>query len=258
MRDALPRLYAPNAASTPDPSHERYICLPPIPENGAEPSDIIYSLISSHFVHSLSTYCGLLRTSGPVSPAMTLEQFARAVHEGQPSSFVSWMNHLASNTSRAKIVDSACTKLYTTFAKTASTLVSTPAPLTRQPSSAPTSSSSSSPSASASSIFRLRIFAVLCLAYTSPGVIESEAFWAEVGKVIGDYKDSDARTRQSLVLASLDAVVGVVERRADKDTFLDPMRKRLRYVLDGWVAVARAVSRLVTDLVCVTSCIISG
>ena len=62
--------------------------------------------------------------------------------------------------------------------------------------------------------------------------------------MIAEYKDPDGEARQRLISASLGSIMSIVERRADKESYCNPRAKRFRNVLDGWLAIARAVSGL--------------
>ncbi|TCD70963.1 hypothetical protein EIP91_000870 [Steccherinum ochraceum] len=231
MHDALARLYCPSFNRPPETGGDYFLTLPPLADGDPPPSEIVISLICSYFVHALSTFCAALGISPPLPHSLSVNEFGRLVQAGlAPGSFRNWLPFFASDPSRGKIADSACTKIYTIFTKTCSALISLPSP--------PRSTANASPSA----VFRMRVFSLSCLAQTSPGTIEADAFWGEVGKVVAEYKDDKAEPRHGLVLSSITSLVDVVEMRSDKGTYLDPQGKRFRQVLDGWLSIAKTAN----------------
>lgn len=242
MHDQLIRLYCPTFDRPSNPPPDYFITLPPIQEGEPSPSEIIISLVSSYFVHVLLTFSVLLRSpsSSPQHPSISV--FASSIDKDHASNFLGWLPHLAANPSRSKAVDSACTKLYTAFNKTSAHLLCPPAPSHRVANPILNSVASSS-------IFQLRTCGLVYLAWTSPGTVESEAFWGEVGKSVAEYMDTDTGA-QALILRSMDAIVSAVERREDRTTYLAPEGKRFRSVLDGWLSFARAVSTLCSKAQC--------
>ncbi|KAH8099548.1 peptidase family C50-domain-containing protein [Cristinia sonorae] len=228
MHDPLARLYSPSYCPPASLPVDYILTLPHISETNPPPSDIIYGLICSYITNALASYCSTLRDPTPGTGSFSLESFVSAIRDESPGTFTHWLRYLATDTSRAKMIDSTCTKLYTVFTKTCSWLQS-PAP-------------SRHPIANPPVIFSLRSFSLTCLAYTSPGTIECDAFWSEVGRVTAEYRDWDINARQHDILKFLDTIISIVERRPDRDLYLNPNGKRLAHVMEGWLIIARAAN----------------
>lgn len=238
MHDPLVRLYLPSYDPPSELPSDHFLTLPPVAEDVPPPSEIVISLICSYFVHGISVFCSALRLPSRPPGSLAMEVFVSAMHEDSSQLFSYWLPYLSPDSARTKTIDSACIKLYTVCSKTCSSLLSSPPTPRRQANS----STKSSQAPAASDIFRLRTFSLLCLAHTSPGTIESEAFWSEVGKVVAEFDEPDTDARQYHVLRSLNDLVLAVERRSDSSGYLDPEGKRFRSVVDGWLTMARVVS----------------
>jgi separase len=147
----------------------------------------------------------------------------------------------------SKHLDSLLTRAYTTLTK----LCNSPATLTKPQLKSRLAVSTTSHEA----FFSLRMYALRCLAHTSPGVVEGNVFWDQATKFtsilvksIPATSSSAAEERiTSLVLRAFAELVQIAETRSDKELFMtvDETGKNFIAFCDYWSSFAKRVRSFV-------------
>ncbi|KAK7685385.1 hypothetical protein QCA50_011248 [Cerrena zonata] len=178
----------------------------PLPSASSTPSisDVLLSLITSYLTYSTQ-----------LSPQSIVSSLS-----DECGTLLAWLPRLSSVPS--KQLDGALTKSYSVLSKV----------------------TSDNSSISASDIFRLQVYALKCLAHTTPGVLkEPIKFWSEVYNVIATASSgSNSDTvRAENILEFLSEIVTLVQSRTDAETFFETSTSNIMWpkVIDGWCLLAK-------------------
>jgi len=163
---------------------------------------------------------------------------------------LSWMSDFSSLPT--KHLDSLLTRAYTSLTKfcSSSTTVSRK-PLPKAKLTVTSINPTSSPSPEA--LFHLRTYALRCLAYTSPGIVEGNTFWDQATKFASLFIRATTTSpvseehATSVILTSFAQIVKIAEVRDEKEVFMavdgDNGKKFVDFC-DYWSSIAKRVSRL--------------
>lgn len=203
-------------------------CLLSIPEPSSPPTNpILLNLVSVYLLYAL------IILSQPDGAAQDL---STALNSPKTRSLLSWLPSLSSLP--AKHTDSLLTRAYTAINNLCS--------------SASSSSSKSKPITSPESIFTLRMYALRCLAHTTPSTIDANMFWNQATRYTGIFvkatppKGEEQTT--SMILHAFDELVQLAEQRTDRDVFLAVEEKGKGFLgfCEHWTNFANRVSVIST------------
>ena len=214
------------------------ICLP-LPESSISSNDEVFLnlltsyLMYTHIATSWSVFSRLNSQDSVASSSDTLHHFSRLLHTS--STLLQWVPYLRNVST--KYLDSAMMRVYTALSKS--------------------SSQSLPPDHSledARSIYRVRLYGLLLLTRTSPGVLKPNTFWDQCVKFTMAYVKSVLASKQSSssvkddathdVLESFDTILRSVEKRGDSDE-KETWLKGEGFVVfcEYWLDFAKRVSR---------------
>ncbi|KAL6306065.1 peptidase family C50-domain-containing protein [Sparassis latifolia] len=188
MRNALIALYYADYQLSSKPPQ---FCAVYLPLVETEIPELILTLISTYLLHSITVYC---------QPKFDLAALADVL-DSSPT-LLAWTTQLTRLPEKQH--DSVLTRSYTVIATCAS-----------------------SPGIAPRTAYRLRTYALLCLAHTRPSIIVSNTFWDQAVKFAaalvagerGGEEDSQCEVAEH-VLQSYERVVAAVQGRPDKTTFM--------------------------------------
>ncbi|KDR77139.1 hypothetical protein GALMADRAFT_66375 [Galerina marginata CBS 339.88] len=169
-----------------------------IPQPVPPPSNpIVLNLISTYLVYAL-----ILKAQAENA----IEELSSTLCSPIIRSLLSWLPILSALP--AKHTDSLLTRAYTVLSKLCS------------------SSSAGKPKAPPrpESIFIVRMYALRCLAHTTPGTIEANTFWDQATKIsVGFVKATSLKAEEqttSMVLNAFAELLQIAEHRSDRETFI--------------------------------------
>jgi separase len=182
-----------------------------IPQSSPPTDAVLLTLISTYLVYAL-----VIKTQPHGTASKAIEDLVSVLSSPTRPSLLVWVP--AFTTLPPKHVDSLLTRAYTSLTKLCS-FYSTPS---TPPSTVSKSKSSTSPSPE--SLFTLRMYALRCLAHTSPGVIEVNTFWDQARRfaaalVKSSQLSSEEQTTR-MILTSYDELIQLAEKRSDRDTYM--------------------------------------
>ncbi|KAF9552923.1 hypothetical protein CPC08DRAFT_822591 [Agrocybe pediades] len=165
-----------------------------MPEPPSPPTDaILLNLISLYLLYAITIQSQAIDK---------LEELSLGITAPSTRSLLSWMPALSVLPS--KHIDSLLTRTYSALNKLCSS----------KPKTSP----------SPSSIFKLRTYALRCLAHTSPGTIEASHFWNQAARFSAAFvKSTPAKGEEqttSMILHAYSELVNLAEQRSDRDSFL--------------------------------------
>ena len=190
-------------------SHSDFLCTLslPLPPSGTLQDPILSSLISTYLLHSLASFSQHFISPRSLSTTTTistntaiLDLFSNALLGH--TTLLTWIPSLPNLPLKQK--DSLLTSAYTSLTKSTSASQSTQA---------------------SQAIFSIRSFALSCLQYTSPGVVDPNTFWTQATKFGKNFidsatanvtKDNSART----LLLTFAGFVETSEKAPDRDAFM--------------------------------------
>ncbi|KAF5368828.1 hypothetical protein D9758_003030 [Tetrapyrgos nigripes] len=191
-------------------SNQLHLLSLPIPNDEITKDTIILTLISTYLInaivilsHTLASSQLPLKRDNKGSEPLT----ALSIALNETNTLLSWKDYLSVLPS--KQLDSILTKAYSVLTKLA----------------ASTLSQSANPTA----LFRIRVYALQCLACTGNGTIsDPDTFWNQVTKVTSAYVKGQSPSLSTqaeeeatnLILSSYRALVDLAEERNDKDVFM--------------------------------------
>ncbi|KAL4242854.1 hypothetical protein ABKN59_011524 [Abortiporus biennis] len=222
MRTSLVLLFLPRYQL--DAADEHLILLPFGPSDTEIP-DVTLNLISTFLVHALTVISFITFSpssqSEPSSFVRHLSGHSDMASKSQ-GTLLDWLPTFSSKIS-PKQLDSLLTKSYTALSK------STAVPKI---------------SGSPDVIYAARIYALKCLAYTSPEVLEPASFWEQVIKFTHLYTSSMSSEQQiqteatKHVLAAFSSIVDILTILQPKASFVEP-GKGFNKFIDYWISFAR-------------------
>ncbi|KAG5639575.1 hypothetical protein H0H81_012246 [Sphagnurus paluster] len=166
----------------------------PVSENA---NLILLSLTSSYLTYAITLLTHVCFTRQPKGPVLTIEAFSQAL--ANEATLIAWVPRCTSIP--AKQLDPILTRAYTTLTK-----VCTGSKLPPQP------------------IFALRMYAILCLAHTSPGTVDPTTFWDQVVRFGGAFFKSHSGSQEDAmkcVLTAFGDLVGQLKKRDTASGFFD-------------------------------------
>lgn len=160
MHPVLTTLYdpTPNSSSQQEKLPHSAILSLPIP---VSIGDSVLTLISTYLLHALTAVSYLVCSKDYDSTR--IDSLASALHDDP--TLVRWLPHISAVSPKHR--DSLLTRAYTALTKSTVNV--------------------SGSSGIALSVYRIRFYGLLCLANTSPSVLESETFWNLVVKFAAAY-----------------------------------------------------------------------
>ena len=161
MHPRLLRIAAAGQSAVEIPSPLHLLALPR--PNSHDPT--MLTLLITSITHALNALVSHLLRPSPSFSAKTLVTTLQRSH-----SLLSWAPNMKRDNIPAKMTDALLTKAYTFINKVCTAL-----------------SSSRKSKTDPKSIFHLRMYALSCLLYTTPGTIKSAAFWDQVHKASLSY-----------------------------------------------------------------------
>jgi separase len=214
-------LFAGSAEQQTDGSN--YLLSLPIPPEPPQ-DDITLSLVSNYLINAiiiLSHYATNTSRSSTAQPGLPFHSFCSSLVS--TSTLLTWMPSLS--TLSAKHLDSILTKGYSVINKLAQ------------------SNSKEAPE----TLFRIRTYAIKCLAYTSQGTISPDSLWNQTTKFSAEYiktQISNKSTSESesarVVLASYSDIISVTEKRADRNVMMSG--QGFLHFCESWTSFANRVS----------------
>ena len=222
-------------------SQERLLTLPRpsfLPTN-----PIVLTLISTYLLHAVIIHAR--------SGAITINALATTLNSPSSPSLLAWVPSLTSLPT--KHMDSLLTRAYTSLTK----LALSPTPISKTH-----LKSTSAVDPSPESIFILRMYALQCIVHTSPGTVETNMVWDQVARFTTTFVKATASDLgleercTAIVLSAYADLVGRVEKRPDKDTFMAIDQKGNGFLCfcEHWMEFTKRVSR---SIVFRTKCHIS-
>ena len=219
-----------------------------IPKVASPPSNLtLLNLLSTYLLYAL-----MLVSRPECSTPSSVQQLSTTLDSPSTFSLLSWLPDCSLLPS--KHLDSLLTRAYTALTKLCnSSTTLKKAPLKPKSTNLPTST----PSPEA--LFRLRVYALRCLAHTSTGVIEGKNFWDQATKFTSILVKATPSTSSStseesltaLVLDAFDQLVQIAETRPDKGTFMavDENEKNFIVFCDYWSSFAKRVEEFSSEFV---------
>ncbi|KAH6918185.1 cysteine peptidase C50 [Coprinopsis sp. MPI-PUGE-AT-0042] len=212
-RDALERIHEPlhQALDLPCADDPLLASLPEMEKRGSL-NAIHLTMVSTYLVYAITT------------TSHSIEKLADIL-DGRKGTLVEWIPLLESL--EKKYVDSLLTRCYTSLTRcytSLTRLASSPAPSTakaKQP---------------VSKIFALRMYALTCLAQTSPGVIERDTFWDQVLKFTASFikTTDDEDEAAQLIQRHLERIV---QCASQKEQWLEG--EKFIGVCEVWIGIAK-------------------
>ena len=216
MYPCLLRIAAPAQSSGGSPSPLHLLSLP-LPT--CNDSTVLTLLITS-LTHALNALISLLLRP---SPPFSVDVLANTLQ--QPHSLLAWAPHMKRANIPDKTRDVLLTKAYTFINKVCAAL-----------------SSRSRSSADPESIFHLRIYALSCLLYTTPGTIKFGTFWDQVHKACLTYARTAEEEKESALAVRisrrLSELVGLAQSLSES-SFLEG--RSFVQMCETWMSFAQRV-----------------
>ncbi|GLB42455.1 putative peptidase family C50 [Lyophyllum shimeji] len=166
----------------------------PLPSSDIPADLTLLTLTMSYLTYALTVVTRFCFTPirNSKEPTSELEAFSQALRRSEPT-LLTWMSRCS--TLPAKQLDSILTRAYTALTKACATCKS-----------------------NHQAVFSLRMYAVMCLASTSTGTVESTTFWDQVVRFGGVFVKSQSLPEEEAVQAVLSAfrdLVELLEKRND-------------------------------------------
>lgn len=198
---------------------------------------MVLNLLSSYL-----SYAIVLASRSASSNTSSIQDLSATLCSSSTHSLLDWMPLFYSLPTNHK--DSLLTRAYSALNKLCSFPVVPAKPLSR---SNVVVEAGSNPLAE--HIFSLRMYALRCLAYTSPGIVEGKIFWDQANRSTALFIKSIPSTTileasaSSVILRNFAELVGITETRPDKEMFMavDDSGKSFIGFCDYWSSFAKRV-----------------
>ncbi|KAF7793315.1 hypothetical protein EIP86_004427 [Pleurotus ostreatoroseus] len=158
MRLSITSLYAHDERTSLCGPDRLHLLTLPHPSSPPEFDETLLTLLSTYLLQSMTAIAYNLFRAASESSQDEIEALCSVLHEDK--ALISWLPHFTSLPSSH--LDSVLTRAYTTLAKSTQLYTDT--------------------GRMAVAIYRIRVYGILCLAYTSPGVLDPNTFWNQAVK----------------------------------------------------------------------------
>ncbi|KAH9478241.1 Separin [Psilocybe cubensis] len=193
-----------------------------IPPPSSPPTNaILLNLVSLYLLYAL-----IIKSHGSNS----VDELSKSLSSPTTHSLLSWLPMLSALP--AKHTDSLLTRAYTAVNKLCSTS-----------SSLPPTKSKAHPSPQ--SIFILRMYALRCLAHTTPGTIEANTFWDQATRYASVFVKATPQKGEeqttSMILHAFGQLVDLAEQRTDREAFMsvEQQEKGFLRLCEHWLSFAK-------------------
>jgi len=198
---------------------------------------VVLNLLSSYL-----TYAIVLASRAAASTRSSIQELSMILNSPSTHFLLDWMPLFSSLPT--KQMDPLLTRAYTALNK----LCSFPNVSTKPPPKLKSVEEASSNTFS-ESVFSLRMYALQCLAHTSPGIVEGNTVWDQANRSAALFIKNISSTAipeaqaTSLVLGAFAELVRIAETRQDKETFMavDEEGKSFIGFCDYWSSFAKRV-----------------
>lgn len=208
-----------------------------IPKTSSIINAVVLNLLSSYL-----TYAIVLASRAAASTRSSIQELSMILDSPSTHSLLDWKPLFSSLPT--KHMDSLLTRAYTALNK----LCSFPSVSTKPPPKLKSVTEASFDSFS-ESVFSLRIYALQCLAHTSPGVVEGNTVWDQANRSAALFIKNISSTAipeahaTSVVLGAFAELVRIAVTRQDKEAFMaiDEKGKSFIGFCDYWSSFAKRV-----------------
>ncbi|ESK88507.1 cysteine-type endopeptidase [Moniliophthora roreri MCA 2997] len=225
LKATHPRINAFAGSAEQSAATSNHLLSLPIPtEPPADP--ILLNLISTYLINAIiviSHHFTNTSRSSATQASLTLQSFCSALTS--TPTLLAWMPTLSALP--AKHIDSLLTKSYTVINKLAQF------------------NSKENPE----TVFRIRMYAIKCLAFISPGIIGSDSLWNQAIKFTSEYAKSKIASGApsetesvNVILTSYNEMVTITEKRADRASFMSG--KGFLNFCESWTSFANRAGDL--------------
>lgn len=217
LEDLHPRLCSlHNSPTLPSSSRTQLHLLSiSVPSPGDQSLDpVLLALTSTYLAYSLSILSATYFTI-PKAVSSNIDGFSTALET--ESTLLTWLPLLSSLP--RKQMDSSLTRVYTALTRSCATCKTNP-----------------------QAVFITRLYALRCLAHTTPGTIEPSHFWDQITRFGGAFVKTQVLVESEAtryILISYGDIVNRVEKRIDRETFMSG--KSFVRFSEYWMAFAQKV-----------------
>ena len=196
----------------------------PTPISPSDTNEVLLTLISTYLGHSLIATSYATFNTGEPQP-LQVETLCTALYS--TGTLLQWLPHLSGLSS--KHVDSLLTRAYIALTKSSINIHAVD-------------------THTSTVVYRIRVYGLLCLARTSPGVLESATFWNQAAKFTTSFikdvdRSDDGETMLQVSATVLDAFAELIEHARHRDDSSKFMGGRgFIAFCEYWASFAKRVS----------------